>query len=241
MTTNITGHWDSLVEGYDPVMSSDPAYLRLLSGVTALIPAHTMRILDLGCGTGALSFLCRRHLPNAEVVGLDPAPKMVAEADKRRRMDPNISFLQGSAADLSAFPAETFDAVVSNFALHHLTHPDKQRCAAEAFRVLKPGGRFINSDQHCKVMGETSNPERVLHILDLLTAKARFYFLNAGIDRMLLQLELLPRFIRQDGEILSTPEFWSDALGSSGFKNINIQVVEPAELMNRIVWGDKGR
>lgn len=237
--TNETGHWNSLVEDYDPVMSSDPAYLRLLSGITALIPLHTRRILDLGCGTGALSFLCRRYFPDAEIIGLDPAPNMVAESEKRRGNDLRIFFVQGNAANLSDFPAESFDAVVSNFALHHLPHPDKQRCAAEAFRVLRPGGRFINSDQHCKVMGETSDPERVLHILDLLTAKAKFYFLNAGMERMLLQLELLPRFIKQDGEILSTPEFWSEALSASGFEKVTIQVIEPAELMNRIIWGNK--
>jgi ubiquinone/menaquinone biosynthesis C-methylase UbiE len=158
MTTNGTGHWSSLVEGYDPVMSSNSVYLKLLSGVTALLPAYTMCILDLGCETGALSFLCSCHFPNAEVAGLDPAPKAVAEAERRRRTDPRISFMQGNAASLSVFSADSFDAMVSNFAVHHLTHPDKQACAEEVFRVFKPGGRVINSDQHCKVMEETSDP-----------------------------------------------------------------------------------
>jgi cysteine synthase len=47
--------------------------------------------------------------------------------------------------------------------------------AAELFRVLRPGGRFINADQFCRVMGPAGSPERASDGLDLLTAKARYY------------------------------------------------------------------
>jgi hypothetical protein len=104
-------------------------------------------------------------------------------------------------------------------------------------RVLRPGGVFINGDQHCGVMGDVEDPERVLHTLELLTRKARYYFLNAGMKRMMLQLQLLPRFISQDGEILATPEFWTDALRDSGFEEVTVDVIEPEELMNRVIWG----
>jgi len=192
------------------------------------------RVLDLGCGTGALTKLCHLVHTEARVIGLDPAAKMLDEA-RIRVNRPGVSFEEGSAANLGMFPAGSFDAVISNFALHHLSHDDKKVCAHEVWRVLKPGGVFVYGDQHANVMGEVDDPERVLHTLELLTSKARYYFLNAGMERMLLQLRLLPRFINQDGEILATPEFWLEAIEDAGFVDLNLEVIPPAELMNRVI------
>jgi ubiquinone/menaquinone biosynthesis C-methylase UbiE len=198
-------------------MSSDPAYRNLLSRIVETIPPGAKRVLDLGCGTGALTKLCHLVHSEARVIGLDPAAKMLDEA-RIRVNRPGVSFEEGSAANLGMFPAGSFDAVISNFALHHLSHDDKKVCAHEVWRVLKPGGVFVYGDQHANVMGEVDDPERVLHTLELLTSKARYYFLNAGMERMLLQLRLLPRFINQDGEILATPEFWLEAIEDAGFR-----------------------
>jgi|ERR1700722_18850416 len=232
-------HWNDLVADYDPVISSDPMYRQLLSEVIRLVPPESTNILDLGCGTGTLTSLCSRAFTKATVVGIDPAPNMIDQARRKNRCSSSVIFEEGTAADLNQFRAESFDAVVSNFALHHLKHAEKKKCAAESFRVLRPGGRFINADQHCQVMGEIDDPARVLHIVELLTAKAKFYFQNAGLPRMLLQLELLPRFIKEDGEILATPQFWREALIEAQFQNVEIEIIEPAELMNRVIWGQK--
>jgi ubiquinone/menaquinone biosynthesis C-methylase UbiE len=236
ITQAVTTHWNEFADGYDPIMSSDPAYRNLLSNIVESIPTGARRILDLGCGTGALTKLCHLVHPEARVIGLDPAAKMLDEA-RIRVNRPTVTFEEGSAANLSMFPAGSFDAVVSNFALHHLSHDDKKVCAQEVWRVLRPGGVFIFGDQHCTVMGDVDDPERVLHTLDLLTNKARYYFLHAGMERMLLQLRLLPRFINQDGEILATPEFWVEAAEAAGFVDVKIDVIEPAELMNRVISG----
>jgi len=230
----VTTHWNEFAAGYDPIMSSDPAYRDLLTRIVERVPEGAHNVLDLGCGTGALTKLCHLVHRDARIVGLDPAAKMLEEARVRIK-SPNVVFEEGSAADLSMFPARSFDAVVSNFALHHLSHEDKKVCAQEVFRVLRPGGLFIYGDQHCNVMGEVDDPERVLHTLELLTNKARHYFLNAGMERMLLQLRLLPRFINQDGEILATPEFWIEAIRAAGFDEIETDVIKPAELMNRVI------
>ncbi|HEV7522470.1 MAG TPA: class I SAM-dependent methyltransferase [Candidatus Angelobacter sp.] len=235
-TSLVTTHWNEFASGYDPIMSSDPAYRDLLTRIVERIPENAQNILDLGCGTGALTKLCHLVHPQARIVGLDPALKMLEEA-RIRIQTSKVSFQEGSAADLSMFPSHSFDAVVSNFALHHLSHDDKKVCAREVFRVLRPGGWFIYGDQHCSVMGEVDDPERVLHTLDLLTNKARHYFLNAGMERMLLQLRLLPRFINQDGEILATPEFWVEAFQAAAFAEIETDVIRPAELMNRVISG----
>ncbi len=239
MTVSVTTHWDDLVEGYDAVMGSDPAYRRMLSTTVGLLPAEPRRILDLGSGTGMLSFLCSERYPEAEVIGIDPAKRMREEAMARLGPRPRVFMLEGSADDLSLFSDDSVDAVVSNFALHHLDQVGKERCAVEVFRVLRPGGRFVFADQHCRVMGPPGDRERVLDVLDILTRKARYYFLHASPRRMLLQLELLPRFIVEDGEILATAEFWIEALRASGFHSVTEVVIDPAEIMNRVMWAEK--
>src|SRR5438132_14328240 len=117
-------HWNERSKGYDSVMSSDPSYRELLNQITSLIPRYATRMLDLGCGTGALSFLCSQRFPEAEILGIDPAPKMVEKAEALNRGASRMRFEEGNAADLERFAASSFDAVISNFALHHLVHTD---------------------------------------------------------------------------------------------------------------------
>ncbi|MCT9933576.1 methyltransferase domain-containing protein [Planotetraspora sp. A-T 1434] len=232
-------HWNELNTDYDVVLATDPSNRALLAGVLDLLPRDAQSLLDLGSGTGRLTAMCREVLPEAEFVGLDPAPNMVADARVKFAGDPKTRFVEGVAEDLSQFADESFDVIISSFALHHLSHDDKRVSAAEAFRVLKPGGRFINADQYCRVMGEPGDRDRVLDVFELLTAKARYYLLHASLERMLLQLDLLPLFIREDGEILATAEFWVEALSDAGFADPRIVATEPVELFNRVVWATK--
>ena len=96
-----------------------------------LDPQPGDRVLDVGCGEGALTgkIIAR----GAEVLGIDSSPEMVAAAKAR-----GIDALLLDAKDM-AFDAE-FDAAFSNAALHWML--DKRRVAAAIFRALKPGWRF---------------------------------------------------------------------------------------------------
>ena len=91
-------------------------------------------MLDVGCGPGYVSAAAAER--GAIPIGIDFSREMIAIA---RRMFPQIEFREGDAQQL-AFADETFDRVVANFALLHLTNPE-QACA-EACRVLKAGGWF---------------------------------------------------------------------------------------------------
>ncbi len=93
-----------------------------------------VQLLDVATGPGYAAAAATKR--GAEVVGVDFAPAMVAEA---RRRYPTVDFREGDAEDLP-FPEASFDAVTMNFGLLHLGRPEQ--ALTEAHRVLRPGGRL---------------------------------------------------------------------------------------------------
>jgi ubiquinone/menaquinone biosynthesis C-methylase UbiE len=105
------------------------------SGLVELLkPLPGERILDVGCGTGALT--AQIASAGAEVIGIDESANMIAEA---RHTHPELRFEVMDARDLS-FRAE-FDAVFSNAALHWMQPPEAVVRGLAA--ALKPSGRFV--------------------------------------------------------------------------------------------------
>lgn len=102
--------------------------------IEILAPKNGECILDLGCGTGQLTQ--QIAVAGAEVIGIDYAPSMIAQAQKNY---PNLKFI---VADARCFDlAQSFDAVFSNAALHWIKEPELViKCIWQA---LKPGGRFV--------------------------------------------------------------------------------------------------
>jgi len=92
------------------------------------------RVLDLCCGPGLAALAAAAR--GAAASGLDFSPKMLELA---RANGPALRFDQGDAEAIPLASASV-DAVVANFGIHHVPRPE--RAAAEAFRVLRPGGRF---------------------------------------------------------------------------------------------------
>lgn len=101
-----------------------------------LAPRPGERVLDLGCGDGALTVKLAEA--GAAVVGLDSSPEMVARARAR-----GLDAREGDAAAIPAGPGfdGAFDAVFTNAALHWVR--DHDAVAAGVRRCLKPGGRFV--------------------------------------------------------------------------------------------------
>ncbi len=119
------------------------SYLDTFSGITRetvpiLIEAADIRpgrtALDIGSGPGHVADALSHA--GAEVTGVDFSAEMVAVA---RRQYPGVTFAEADAEDLP-FDPDSFDAVVSNFVVHHLARP--VAVFKECHRVLKPGGRF---------------------------------------------------------------------------------------------------
>jgi len=91
------------------------------------------RVLDVGCGLGALAAAAAAR--GAQPTGVDLASGML---DAARRRHPEIAFVLGDAEALP-FADASFDAVAAAFVVNHV--PDPERAAAELARVARPGGR----------------------------------------------------------------------------------------------------
>jgi ubiquinone/menaquinone biosynthesis C-methylase UbiE len=125
--------WRRVADKYDAIWSTSTRQF-IPPLLEAAEVSEKMSILDVGCGPGYVSAAAAER--GAIARGLDFSKEMVAIAQK---MFPHIEFREGDAQNLP-FADASFDRVLANFALLHLSDPE--RACAEACRVLKPGGKF---------------------------------------------------------------------------------------------------
>jgi arsenite methyltransferase len=167
----------SSIEGCDPITSNIYG-----EGETAAVPEMALRaslgcgnptalarlspgetVLDLGSGGGIDVLLSARRVgPTGKAYGLDMTDEMLALAEENKRKSglTNVEFLKGEIENIP-LPDNTVDVIVSNCVIN--LSGDKDRVLREAWRVLKPGGRFAVSD--VVVRGEV--PEEIRKSMEL--------------------------------------------------------------------------
>src|SRR5262245_30220198 len=105
------------------------------------LPETVRRALDLGSGDGRLLDLVLSVRPGAEGVAIDFSPHMLEQLRARFGTSPSIRIVEHDL-DRKLPALGTFDAVVSSFAIHHLTHERKRTLYQEIWDILEPGGVF---------------------------------------------------------------------------------------------------
>jgi arsenite methyltransferase len=113
------------------------------------------RILDMGCGRGAVLMLAAQHLTTGRAVGVDLWRSVDQSGNSAEATQRNAT-LEGVAdrvelhtADMTALPFadNSFDLVVSSLAIHNISGAaGREKAISEAVRVLRPGGRLVIAD-----------------------------------------------------------------------------------------------
>ena len=149
--------WTSSEHALDYLSRADSIPHRV-EGEAALlefISPTVRRILDLGTGDGRLLGLIKLDHPEAAAVAIDFSPAMLEAARKRFGGDSSVTVVAHNL-DHPLPELGKFDAVVSSFAIHHLTHERKRELYVEVYRMLNPDGVFCNLEH-------VSSPTREMH------------------------------------------------------------------------------
>ena len=113
------------------------------------------RVLDLGCGTGAILLLAARRLSSGRAVGIDvwrgsdQSGNRIEQTRRNARAEDVSDRVELHTAEMTSLPFndQSFDVVISNIALHNVkTRAGRERAIDEAVRVLRPGGRVVLAD-----------------------------------------------------------------------------------------------
>lgn len=112
--------------------------------LAGILPSQA--VVDVGCGTGNLSFAVLAAHPDAQVTGLDPDEHALRRAARKAlRRGVSLTLVQGYADRIPAEDA-SLDHVVSSLALHHVDDDGRVAFAHDALRALRPGGKVTVVD-----------------------------------------------------------------------------------------------
>ncbi|HTW79656.1 MAG TPA: class I SAM-dependent methyltransferase [Terracidiphilus sp.] len=149
--------WTSAEHALDYLRRADSIPHRVEGERTLLefLPFDAKRILDLGTGGGRLLALIKAARPGAQLVGLDFSPTMLETLHNQYAADNSVTIVSHDFENRLP-QMEPFDAVISSFAIHHVSHERKRMLYQEIFDLLVPNGVLCNLEH-------VSSPSPRLH------------------------------------------------------------------------------
>ncbi len=139
--------FNEVVSEYDSLIQRHvPRYAELFWSMFHYLPKNwaPKHILELGCGTGNLTLLLRRHFPDTDITAVDMAPAM-CEATVEKVGPHRLKTVESSFTQLKQ-PAGSADLIMSSLALHHLMPDEHETMIRQAFEWLEPGGYLVIGD-----------------------------------------------------------------------------------------------
>lgn len=130
--------WSKYVQGaktlyYSRKLRFDDMFAEQYKTLFDLDKNRTLKILEIGCGPGALAGALHRWYPNAEIVAVDRDSEFIRFA---REHEGGVIFIEGDIMELP-FADSSFDVIISNTVCEHI---EPSRFYGEQHRILKPGG-----------------------------------------------------------------------------------------------------
>jgi SAM-dependent methyltransferase len=135
--------WNLYARCYDRITELLPYRQMLDEVVSALELRPGMRVLDAGCGTGALAERLADGHPDIELVAVDLSPAMVKRARTRRVWPASFKFVEGNIDDVLASDERGFDRIASVNVIWTL--PDPENTFARMTTRLREGGRMVHT------------------------------------------------------------------------------------------------
>ena len=142
-------HFDLMADQYDELfithMDAYELTHEMILTMLPFAPQDSVRVLELGVGTGNLSQKCLERFPQSVIVGYDLSAEMLAHARaKLARAGERVQLHQGDISQV-AFDGP-FDAVISAIAVHHVPPPDKSHLFQRLYDAMRPGGVLAIGD-----------------------------------------------------------------------------------------------
>lgn len=151
----------TFVEGVRGAIPGARLQLHIISEIISAWCPRPSRILDLGCGDGAIGRMLLEEHSTANAVFADFSEPMLEQLYNRVGNDPRIMAINldfsTSAWVQKILPESSFDIIVSGFAIHHQPDKRKQDLYAELYGLLGNGGVFLNLDQVSSATSSINN------------------------------------------------------------------------------------
>lgn len=209
----VKAHFEEESKEFDEViLKLIPHYKDMIDTLISSIPFEhdaSIKVLDLGCGTGTVTKTLKEQFKNAQVTCLDLAENMIEMAKIKLKDYNDIEYAIGDFYEYNF--SENYDVIVSSLALHHLAaDEDKKEFYKKIYDAMVHGGIFLNADAVL-----ASNKQ----LQCIYTAKWK-EFMNKNISMKEIEEKWVPAAETEDHPVKITDHL--DWLREIGFKDVDV-------------------
>ncbi len=206
-------HFEEEATEFDElILKLIPHYKEMINALISSIPfkkKDSIKVMDLGCGTGTITKALKEEFPNAQIKCLDLAENMLEMAKIKLNDYKDIKYVTGDFYHFNF--SEKYDVIVSSLALHHLvTDNDKKDFYEKIYEALNQSGVFLNADV---VLGSNE------HLNELYLEKWK-EFMNKSIEMDEIEQKWIPAAEEEDHPSKLVDQLnW---LQNIGFKDVDV-------------------